>query len=201
MSSKPKFPEIILSVKKMDEEENQLIYCSQLYGTFFAVSAKLKLTANKKNLESMDISLINYKGLYNIGILDITRTSWKYNNGKAELVLHLRANYGLHGFGRNLTIDCKNTPLIDLEQLTVSRHLHRIFPKPHPHGHIKDHLYEDFFDNEFYRRDGYAIGERPIRIPNEIEEENNEANKEKFDFTGVKTTDGGRCETTVSRFV
>ncbi|MDW3191053.1 MAG: hypothetical protein R8G66_01775 [Cytophagales bacterium] len=64
-----------------DNESFQLVYTSQLYGTFFAVYARFNWTESrpptsegekkKYIIQSIDFEVINYKGLINIGIVEV----------------------------------------------------------------------------------------------------------------------------------
>lgn len=141
---------ITCNINKQDIENNQLIYCSQLYGTFFAVSAKLNV--KKGLLKSMTLTLLNYKGLFNIGMLKETKNTFKLIGDKAELTLYLKANAGSHGNNKQLVVKCSNVPIINLKGLIVTRELQKMSNK------IKsDHLNEGVFDSEFYQRDGALV--------------------------------------------
>lgn len=144
--------EITCNIDKSNTKTNQLVYCSQLYGTFFAVGAKLKVKKGK--LKSMRLTLINFKGLYNIGMLNKTRNAFEFDGGKATITLYLKANAGKHGTkkGKQIEVDCDNVPLKDIKSLDVTRELQRMSLKTY-----QEHLDEGFFDSEFYQRDGSLI--------------------------------------------
>lgn len=169
-----------LTLKKDDTTRHQVIYASQLYGTFFAVAAKLKIETGI--LSEIDLTLVNYKGLYNIGLLDLTKPSFDVDiNGHATLKLHLSAMTGTHGNGKSVSVDGKNTPISKLSSMTVSRKLH-------PFGdnaEITDHLFDNFFDSEFYERDGAAI----------LKKEHMDDMKQKTDdsFMGIESSKTGKC--------
>lgn len=163
------------NINRNDPITNQLIYCSQLYGTFFAVSARLNVKAGF--LKSMTLTLINFKGLYNIGMLKETKRSFVPEGNGAKLTLYLKANAGRFGRDRQLKIRC-NLPIDNLEGLVVTRVL-----KPISSSSTKQHLEEGLFDSEFYERDGYKIN-----------------NLNRLDDEEVLTRED-RCKTTYSNFV
>ncbi|NKI33153.1 hypothetical protein [Croceivirga thetidis] len=153
-----------LNLNKSDSTNHQVIYASQLYGTFFAVSAKLEF--NGSLLKSMKLTLVNYKGLYNLGLLDATRTSFELDGGKAKLTLHLSAFYGVHGNGKELTVDCEDADLTNIVEMDVNRQLHSFYQSGDP---LTQHLFNHCLDSEFYERDGAAISPRE-RMDTKIEE-------------------------------
>lgn len=167
---------ITCNINKLDTKANQLIYCSQLYGTFFAVSAKFNI--EKGFLKSMTLTLINFKGLYNIGMLKETKSAFKLEGNGAKLTLYLKANAGRHGKRRQLNVKCDNIPIDELKGLIVTRELQKLSNKSK-----SDHLREGIFDSEFYQRDGSLI-----------EEFDRLDNKEQL-------TRQDRCKTTYSNFV
>ncbi len=74
-----------------DDQNHQLVYTSQVYGTFFSVYAKFNLDPNQSTysnqvsgksvfyVESIDFEVINYKGLINIGLVDVILPSHYMN--------------------------------------------------------------------------------------------------------------------------
>ena len=142
----------------VDSDKHQLLYSSQLYGTFFAVSGKFILCEKKENLVSIELHLINYKGLYNIGLLDETKVDFKPISGGTlfELKLHLKALEGVHGHHKHLTIDNLNVPLESISGIDVTRKLHSFVES----GPVSDHLNAAYFDAEYYERDGLIIRQK-----------------------------------------
>jgi hypothetical protein len=143
-----------LNVVKTDFTSHQVIYASQLYGTFFAIAARLNKDSTGNKLASMDLTLVNYKGLYNIGMLDETRTSFDSNGNTPKLTVHLSAFAGTHGNGKSIPVDCNHIPLSTLTKMEVNRQLHSFYSGGSP---ISKHLEDNCFDSEFYERDGSAI--------------------------------------------
>jgi len=148
---------ITLSIDRKEEKRNQLIYASQLYGTFFAVSAQLQINKEGK-LTGMKLALINYKGLFNLGILDLTSKFKIDSAGKASLKLHLSAFRGTHGNGKSISVNCEPFLVKNLSELEVTRELHSF--AEYQDGVLGEHLDDRCFDNEFYERDGAAIYRR-----------------------------------------
>jgi hypothetical protein len=147
---------ITTNINLGDPTAHQFIYASQLYQTFFAVSATMTIEDNDKKepcLKRMRLSLINFKGHLNLGLLEGTKSSWYCNpNTKgAMLTLHLQPTKGEHGpiAGKYMDVDCKMTPLSHLKYFIVNRNLKRYSDKTG-----LEMLTEGVFDNEFYKRDG-----------------------------------------------
>ncbi|WP_423999463.1 hypothetical protein [Maribacter sp. IgM3_T14_3] len=176
MSDQQEFIHITCNIDKNDPNSNQLIYCSQLYGTFFAVSGRLNIEDGMLN--SITLYLLNYKGLYNIGMLKETKTSFKPEGNGVTLTLHLKANSGRHGKDRPLKVKCNNISIEGLKGLTVNRELHRM-----SRVNNNEHLQEGLFDSEFYQRDGSKIKDMD-RLDDEKD-----------------LTRQDRCQTTYSKFV
>lgn len=172
-----------LKMDKSDFNTHQIIYASQLYGTFFAVAAKLiKNPKNEDELSSMELSLVNYKGLLNIGMLDETMSSFQPNDNSYLLTLHLGAlQKGKHGPGNIMKVDCKNTAISSLKSMVVTRELHSFMNHKDPENHLLD----DVFDDEFFERDGVVIRKRD-RLDDKI-----------TPFAGPKTV----CKNTSIKFV
>ena len=150
LKSAPIITPFYLMGDKNDFSTHQIIYASQLYGTFFAVAAKLNKHKTKGQLTTMDLTLVNYKGLLNIGLLKETEFKYDATTKSATLTLHLSAFKGVHGNGKALQIGCENTPLGPLVSMQVTRDL-KTFMK---HTDMTKHLLDDCFDEEFYERDG-----------------------------------------------
>lgn len=178
-----------LNVVKASTEYSQLIYASQLYGTFFAVGVKLNLVNNDKELASIDLTLVNYKGLYNLGMSDLTKISFSPDGKSALLTLHLSAFSGIHGNGKTLNLICKDSNLNKLKSMDVVRQLHTF--SNHPDSQMVNHLNDRFFDSEFYERDGAAIfkrnrmDDRVIEFGKEVKDEYGKILKPHADIGGV----------------
>ncbi|MFH6602165.1 hypothetical protein ACEZ3G_01660 [Maribacter algicola] len=159
------FKKISLNVVLTDPDRYQLIYASQLYSTFFGVAGKFKVENDK--LKEIDISLVNYKGAYNLGLLQKTEDSWNCQNGvNGQLCLHIKANGGLHGHRTNQNIKVKcDTDIKNLKDMMVSRELYPIYDNIP--SDFEEHLHHPMFDSEFYERDGIAIRKRD-RLDNQF---------------------------------
>lgn len=189
----PNFTPITLSIQKSNKNDHQLIYASQLYGTFFAVSGKLNIneTNGIKHLIGIELTLTNYKGLFNIGILPQTKELEINTTGNATLVLHLSALRGNHGSSNRVTVTCEPFKIDDLKDINVSRELHAF--ADYQNGNLTDHLKDDEFDSEFYERDGSAIY-RKQRM--DIVSQGQPTN-----IVGPRVSPTGQCKDTFSKFI
>ncbi|CAG2534724.1 MULTISPECIES: hypothetical protein [Maribacter] len=161
------FKKISLTVdlSEHSKDKYQLVYASQLYGTFFAVGAKFNVLNDQ--LKSMELAIINYKGNYNLGLLPQTKDTWNCDNKiDANLCLHLKANGGLHGHKPNqsIVVEC-NTDISSLKKMIVGRSLSPIYEDVPTN--YEEHLHQPLFDSEFYERDGIAIRKRE-RLDNSL---------------------------------
>jgi len=149
------FTPFTVNVKKSDNNNHQLIYASQLYGTFFAVGAKLLLSDDKKSLIGMELALNNYKGLYNIGFLKQTEDSWDVVKKTAVIILHVQVDdsHYTNNVKRKRTITLEKPVLLSsIDELFVGRQLHCLSS-----ASPVDHLDDAIFDSEFYVRNGSYI--------------------------------------------
>lgn len=132
----------------------QLLYNSQLYGTFFSIYGKF--TVNESGILShVAIKLVNYKGLINIGIkkfhppkIEEVDLSEELNLvGFEKLSLHLVVE--VEGFSNKFSDDCGCDLAVDTTNedfyVVLSRHLQPM---------DDDALDNRLFDEEFYYRDG-----------------------------------------------
>ncbi len=192
-------PKIICNVSLANGLDKQVIYCSQLYETFFSVSTTLNLVKDKEGKErlaSMDLFLLNYKGPFNLGILPAeTANSFEYEDGNMLIVLHLQANNGMYGIAseKAVNIPCNNLLVGDLKSLLTTRMLHPIHDNVNDMGML---LQRGIFDSEFFVRDGVDIAPKKNELDAEIKEETTMDLSKRISIT---TT--GRCETTLSKFV
>ena len=156
-SDAPHFRNISLTLNATNEEF-QLIYPSQLYGTFFTVSARLVLNRKKTKVKRILLSLTNYRGLYNVGMLISTRDSWEFEDETGIIELNLQAYNGTNNckLFRELDIPLpKKIKVSELKHIFTTRKVKSFSKSPE----IVDHLLEESFDNEFYARNGKYIAE------------------------------------------
>lgn len=148
--------DIIFPLLKNQQKKHQLIYASQLYGTFFCVFAKLKTTKTK--LVSMELQLVNYKGKVNLGLMQQTETGWSPQANHHQLVLHIKAADGQNVYSKAnpITVTC-NTDLARITGILVKRELHPI----HTNTATQHQLETKIFDSEFYGRDGEFVYKKP----------------------------------------
>lgn len=154
---------LLVNLNKNDTTNHQLVYASQLYGTFFAVGAKLSVEGN--NLTGIELALNNYKGLYNVGLMTTTRNTWHIEDRTGVIVLHLKADNGQNTdqLTRKLKMHLpSDISFTSLDYLFVTRELH-----PMSNKSLVEHLDENIFDSEFYTRNGSFIA--PIeRLDNHL---------------------------------
>ncbi len=147
---------MVASIEVKNQTDFQIVYASQLYGTFFAVGAKLELSKDKKKIEKIHLALNNYKGLYNIGMHKDTKNCCSHKNKKALITLNLMVDNGKNTdkIVRSLSIHMtKHIPLTQIEELIFTRVVRSITSVELP----EEHLDETIFDSEFYVRNGKYI--------------------------------------------
>lgn len=152
----PQGLDIIFPLSKKHANKYQLIYASQLYGTFFCVFAKLNI--KKTKLDSMELQLVNYKGKVNLGLMQKTKKGWSKGKINHELVLHVKAADGQNVYSKAnpITVSC-NTNLAIITDILVKRELHPI----HKNKTTQQQLTTKIFDSEFYGRDGEFVYKKP----------------------------------------
>lgn len=147
---------MVASIEVGNEYDYQIVYASQLYGTFFTVGAKLELSEDDSSIIGICLALNNYKGLYNIGMLDHTRNTFLHKNGKALIILHLMVDNGKNTdkLKRKVSMNLsKPIPIDEIDELNFTRVIHSLTEVNSP----EDHLDESIFDSEFYVRNGKYI--------------------------------------------
>lgn len=159
---------LVGNVSFKNQSDFQSIYSSQLYGTFFAVYAKFTLDENDEKLQTIELALINYKGDYNLGLVEnkITEEELVVNeeSGMLKFKIHVRALSKSYG-GNTVTLKLENP--IDLSGLDIFFIDRKLYPMhTDKHGNSIG-IYNGLFDKEFYYRDGDLLVKRP-RIDYEI---------------------------------
>jgi len=154
---------------------NQFIYGSQLYGTNFGIFCDFnvkELNTGKKEckIASAIVSIINYKGILDLGFLEEPTLELKaYNFGKDKKEIALVMDVKLQAIvaGKStysMKVNVKNNDdIINEEHLfVVKRKLIKLNEgKPNP---VVDGVFED----EFYFRDGLRYTERKVtEVPEE----------------------------------
>jgi hypothetical protein len=130
------------------EKENQFVYASQLYGTFFAVYGVFKtskVTDDKRKIDNIILNIINYKGFVNVGLV---KADFDKNNNTIEL--HVR---GMVDPKNHIQVNFQgvNVELERGEEFKLYRHLDRL-------SAAKADVDKDYvFDGEFYNRDGLTM--------------------------------------------
>ncbi|MAW94196.1 MULTISPECIES: hypothetical protein [unclassified Leeuwenhoekiella] len=130
------------------DQLNQLVYASQLYGTFFTVYAKIETTSGEhtkeREIKTITCHIVNYKGAVNIGLEEVI-----YNSETGQIDLHLKAlgNTSKEKKCKNLNKFKKS----ESQTLVFRRRLHHL-PKESNLG---------VFDTEAYYRDGSFVKQKP----------------------------------------
>ncbi len=141
-----------------NNKEYQLVYASQLYCTFFMVYAKIdaSLTGNDYTLNSIDLHLINYKGILDLGIRQAV-FEWIQDNDNpdiyhAKIKIEVQAMYSsspedckVKGINTDHTLKPRNSYLL------VDRRLKPMHPE-NQNGKVM--LVNGVFDSEFFYREG-----------------------------------------------
>ena len=158
--------ELISIVKISHNIDYQSIYASQLYGTFFAIYGKFHLKSEDENfyyLDSIDLSIVNYKGLFNILIKDYHFLPNTPNSNDSTLIIEVRALKG-NEFQR---VDCKGQRF--RKDGSSYLHVDRRVAYLHSRGVALD---SGVYDTEFFYREGvdfdvvpYGSNGRPNFVP------------------------------------
>lgn len=147
---------LALSLTPEDRKKFQVVYSSQLYGTFFSVYACFKFTDTKVggDFELVTFKIHNYKGPINIGIKEVVYDSTEQqflitvqglgeSKDDFEKVATFKNGISFSA-SKPMKFERKLVPLNDRD--SDSNHM------PFKHG---------FFDSEFYKRDGDCYLRRP----------------------------------------
>lgn len=148
---------MVASIEVKNSKDYQLVYASQLYGTFFVIGARLVLSG--EDLIGIELALNNYKGLYNIGILKDAQSIFEREGEKALITLHLQVDNGKNSdkLVRKVTLNLEDKiPVADLKELHFTRELHSLTQTTK----LEKHLDEAIFDSEFYDRNGKYIASK-----------------------------------------
>ncbi len=138
----------IIYLGEKSEELNQLVYASQLYGTFFTVYAVIKTSAGRSEKErqitAITCHILNYKGVLNIGLEDVV-----YNPETGQIDLHLKA------LGNTTElVSCRGLENFQKSAFEILEFRRRLEYLPEPFN-------KGVFEMEEYYRDGYFITKRP----------------------------------------
>jgi hypothetical protein len=144
----------------------QLVFASQVYGTFFGIYAKLDFTklSGRLKLNKITFRIINYKGQINIGIDSVDAPLYHpEDHRKLNIIFHLKGYMPpLQDYECDFTQD--EIYLEDGSEITFKRNMRDFVADT-------NHLFEDgAFDSEFYFRDGLFPIEAPVAaLEKEIE--------------------------------
>lgn len=153
--------------------KNQIIYNSQLYETFFGVYADVKVNADK-SIASVDLILLNYKGILDLGFHKHVQPICKYHkilDKKKNILQHLitlefelKATIsGESEYFMRVELDKSLEDIVNVKPnedifLKVVRELDPIWA----HLDGRPPMNKGIFDNEFFFRDGTRFEEREV---------------------------------------
>ena len=135
----------------------QLVFASQVYGTFFGIYARFDFTRQSERfkLNKITFRIINYKGQINIGIDAVKPPEYNKNDPKnLNFIFYLKGYMPpLQDYECDFTRD--EIYLEDGSQITFKRSMRNFTERP------DDTFNMGVFDDEFYFRDGLF----PIKAP------------------------------------
>ena len=143
------------------------LYASQLYGTFFSIFGKFDFDPNTLLVRSIDLQLLNYKGVVNIGFCAMESSDIPPNPSKEDLY------YGVQGGNTDTYIKADFRSPIQLTKGTPTPvTFHRVLYalnnyNRNPGGKPSDPMgvppMEPYFDTEFHYRSGIDFFNRELR--------------------------------------
>lgn len=136
----------------------QFVYTSQLYGTFFAVYAKVNADSSKKHIDKIALKIVNYKGPINIVIhsamYDSQRTNYSIQDpidGHTKNIKIISISLWLTGLIGHSETQKPVEVSCDLgEEITFLEINRKLLPLSQHCNSVVDGV----FDTEFYYRDG-----------------------------------------------
>ena len=185
-----------LSLNPDHNKRMQLVYGSQLYGTFFGVFASFII--KDKKISGVKLQNINYKGIINLGIVGIKVYKGTEKEGTSK---NLYMEVFLKAFQPSDKIQTftfkEEFSVENIKEVIVSRNL-QSFATNNKTG-LGDN---NMFDTEFYEKDGLYVREKKKILDQDLENwgylpcDNRyvkpESQLEEEVVKGIRTT-GGRC--------
>ncbi|MCK5400786.1 MAG: hypothetical protein KAJ28_04060 [Flavobacteriaceae bacterium] len=151
---------LIGNIDLSNETDFQSVYASQLYGTFFMIYAKFKSKQKTKyELENIELKLLNYKGLINLGLKRakfIPEIDDEGNTNGGNIIVEVQA------LESNTHIQSVNNVKGNKCNINDILKVDRRVAKLTPSGHIKNNV----IDEEFIYREGF---ERDQNDPDNIQ--------------------------------
>lgn len=152
MSKTLKKEDFVVYVNPLDNKHYQEVYASQVYGTFFAVYAKFigaELTQDKCQIAKVELKVVNYKGLYDLGLVNVNSMECDDEINVKKVQLEMRAMNPLNKKNEpqyNMTFEMDQS-FSKGEVLCFERSLFML--------HDKEVASEKgLFDSEFFYREG-----------------------------------------------
>lgn len=166
---------LTISLKKEDQKRMQLVYASQLYGTFFTVFGSFDLEYHNDKpvlLKGVCLRLINYKGQINLGLVSVTmdpvleeidkQENSKSNEVEKELTIHFRVQALQNNDVLKYFRFTEPMNIEGLKNLVFQRELlpiHNVDKMSAVHSGV--------FDSEFFDRDGLFTRKNTLRMDEE----------------------------------
>lgn len=149
---------LISNLNLGDNKNGQSIYTSQLYGTFFGIYAKVNARDNDQKdywtLDAMELKIMNYKGIVNLGITQAKLIESKHDgihNNDARLYVEVQACYNMP----DEFIKVENSSGQKFTKGKANIRLERFLKPMHAHSNgVKQQLNDGVFDEEFFYREG-----------------------------------------------
>lgn len=140
-----------------DNENYQSAYSTQLYGTFFSIYLKLK-TSEKGNhyvIEELNLKLINYKGVIDLGIEDAVLEYVLADSQYPELWKKLALRVAVKAGSSNnrdfpVSVSDKSNKIVKNGTIDFERYVKPMHGGDRPYQALCNGL----FDSEFYYREG-----------------------------------------------
>lgn len=166
----------LINCINLDDSTNaQAIYASQVYGTFFAIYAKIDAKSHDSDnydykLNSVKLIMMNYKGHFDLGITKAILLP-EFGKDKKQVGAKLKIEVqALHGLGDNsFEVDIHND-FIGLNKkdfIETERYLRPIHMDLDTEPSIENRdtpIKNGIFDDEFYYREGEILpGEPNVR--------------------------------------
>ena len=151
--------QFVNTISLRDNDNFQQIYASQLYGTHFCVYGKFhaNFVSDKVLLDRVDLKLINYKGLYDIGIVEDKTKAFQGTIIDFEDAIGV--DLCVRGLVDNpkpyITINFDDYDITKIKNFDVFRTLLPLHDLNASGEKIA--LKNGLFDSEFFLRDGLAV--------------------------------------------